>query len=276
MFRKKLVTCINWALVAGGLLFSFSSSALANSYFQSWSAKHASPGNYGAYRFRPVTPQRHVRYSFATGRYHQPKRQPMHYSQYRYNTFSQYRYSPYQNLRYRQPAFVRQYGWTPATKMVVRRVTESSHYASSGNSHVEEAPETPVYRSAPISSHGFKYRDMTRNAPYVTFSDRVKQFTKMEQRFTQRPPAVQHVNIKPVEPRTPARASVIKKQHHRGIVGNFRFRPDERFAPQMPEPQFVSEPKQDKSNFQLVDVKMQKSGDNFLDNWSFRPVESTF
>jgi len=275
MFRKKLVTCINWALIAGGLLFSFSSSALASSYYQSWSAKHASSGNYGAYRFRPVTPQRHVRYSFATGRYHQPKWRSMQYSQNRYNGYSQYRHSPYQSLRYRQPAFVRQYGWVPASKMVVRRVSELNHYASSTNTYVEEAPVAAEYRSAPISTQGFRYRDMKRNAPYVTFSDRVKQFMNMEKRFTQQPPSLQPVQIQPVEQSAPRKA-VIRNRHNQGIVGNYKFRPDERFAPQLPESQIVTAPKPTKGDFQLVDVKVQESGDNFLDNWSFRPVESTF
>lgn len=278
MFRKKLVNSIKWALIAGGLLFSFSSSAVANSFYQSWSSKNTSSGYYGQYRFRPVTPQRHVRYNFATGRYQQPQWQPRQYNRgghrVGHNSFSQYRHSPYQNLRYRQPAFVRQYGWAPASKMVVRRVTESSHYASSGNSYVEQAPEAPVYRSAPINTQGFRYRDMTRNAPYVTFSDRVKQFMKMEKRFIQ-PPAVKPVQVQPQVQPAP-RAAVIRKQQNHGLVGNYKFRPDNRFAPQLPEPQMVAEPGPDKGDFQLVDVKVQESGDNFLDNWSFRPVESTF
>ena len=116
---------------------------------------------------------------------------------------------------------------------------------------------------------------MTRNAPYVTFSDRVKQFMKMEKRFDHPLPAVQHVKIQPVE-QQPLPTAVIRKQHNPGVVGNYRFRPDERFAPHLPAPRMVAEPKPAKSDFQLVDAKVQESGDNFLDNWSFRPVESTF
>jgi len=270
MFRKKLVTCINWALIAGGFLFS--SSVLANSYYNSWSTGYSSTGSYGQYRFRPVAPQRHVRYSYATGRYQQPQWQSS-----RYNSYSQYRHSPYQGLRFRQPAFVRQYGWAPAAKMVVRRVTESSHYASSSNAYVEEASTTPVYRSAPISTQGFKYRDMTRNAPYVTFSDRVKQFMKLEKRFSHQQPAVQHVQIQPVKQQpAPAAVKIIRKPHNPRIAGNYQFRPDQRFAPQLPAPRMVVKPKPVKNDFRLVDAKVEKAGDNFLDNWSFRPVESTF
>ncbi|NNJ93075.1 MAG: hypothetical protein HKP55_15475 [Gammaproteobacteria bacterium] len=272
MFRKKLVTCINCALIAGGLLLSFSSSAMANSVYNSWSTGYTLPGSYGQYRFRPVAPQRHVRYSYATGRYQQPQRRSNWY-----NSYSHYRHSPYQGLRFSQPAFVRQYGWAPASKMVVRRVSQSSHYASSSNAYVEQASTAPVYRSAPISTQGFKYRDMTRNAPYVTFSGRVKQFMKMENRFSHQVPAVQHVQIQPVEQQpTQATVNVIRKQHNPGIVGNYKFRPDQRFAPQLPAPQMVARPKPEKSDFRLVGAKLQNSGDNFLDNWSFRPVESTF
>ena len=275
MLRKKLVTCITRSLMAGALLFSFSSATMANSFYNPWSAGHSSPTSYGQYHFRPVAPQRHVRFSYATGRFQQPQWQPKQYSWSRYNRYSQYRHSPYQNLRFRQPAFVRQYGWAPASKMVVRRVSESSHYASSSNSHVEEVSTAPVYRTAPISTQGFRYRDMTRNAPYVTFSDRVKQFMKMEERFSQQPSNVQHEKIQPAAQR-PVKAVVIRKQPNRGTVGNFKFRPDERFAPQLPAPRVVAEPKPDTANFQLVDAKVQESGDNFLDSWSFRPVESTF
>jgi hypothetical protein len=272
MFRKKLVTCINWALIAGGLVFSLSSSVLASSFYNSWSPGYSLSGSYGQYRFRPVAPRQHVRFSYATGRYQQPQ-----WRTNRYNSYSHYRHSPYQGLRFRQPAFTRQYGWASASKMVVRRVSEASHYSSSSNAHVEEASAAPVYRSAPISTQGFIYRDMRRNAPYVTFSDRVKQFMKMEKRFSHQLPGVQHVQIQPVEPQsTQASATVIRKRHNSGMVGNYKFRPDQRFAPQPPARQMVAHPKPEKSGFRLVDAKVQNSGDNFLDKWSFRPVESTF
>ena len=169
--------------------------------------------------------------------------------------------------------------------MVVRRVSESDHYASSTNSYVEDASVAPAYRSAPINTQGFRYRDMKRNAPYVTFSDRVKQFMKTEQRFAQQLPPIQQP-LPPLQPLLPlqqvqvrqlnvtARASVIRKQQNMGVVGNYKFRPDERFAPQPPAPQVAVKPMPDKV-IELVGAKVQESGDNFLDDWSFRP-ESTF
>ncbi len=276
MFKKKLVTCITRALIAGGMLFSFSSSTLASSYYNPWMTGFSPSSSYAQYRFRPVEQQRHVRYSYATGRYQQPQRQPLGNSWNRYNSYGQYQYSPYRNMQFRQPAFVRQYGWTAAPKMVVRRVSESSHYASSSNSYVEEASTAPVYRSAPISTQGFRYRDMTRNAPYVTFSDRVKQFMQTEKRFDEPRPVVQHVQIQPLQPQPP-RVAVTRAQPTSGIMGNYNFRPDERFVPQrVTAPKVMAKPQPEKSDFQLVDAIVQESGDNFLDNWSFRPVESTF
>ena len=125
------------ALIAGGLLFSFSSSALANNYYGQWYGGHSSYGNQGKYRFRPLEARTNTRYNFATGRYQLPEprysqyRAPANnryygnsclnsYNSYSYNSYnnrygnnsySHYRHSPYQNLRYRQPAFVRQFGW---------------------------------------------------------------------------------------------------------------------------------------------------------------------
>jgi hypothetical protein len=285
MCRKRLVTCISRALMTGGLLLSLSSPLLANSYYNTWQSGYSSPSNYGKYRFRPLEKSSNSKYSYASGSYQQPSWYSGPYRMVKNNRYAfnqrNFYYGSNPNFAnstngWQQPAFIKQYGWTPAKKMVVRRVSTSNHFASSTNTYVEEASSTaPVYRSAPINTQGFRYRDMTRNAPYVTFSDRVKQFTKMKERFVTQQPQIQHVQVQPVEQRHERSVFKVKPQNA-GRVGNYNFRPDQRFTllPQAPRIEAEHHPKQ--GGFQLVDAKVQETSNNFLDNWSFRPVESTF
>lgn len=275
MFRKKLITCLTQVLMIGGMLYS--STGMARNYYAGMSPSMAyqvyshANGGYShfspqfkrqfrpEYRFRPLPRQHQVRFNFATGNYYQP----------RWKVVNQ------KTMQSGQPAFARQYGWAPAKKMTVRRVTESNHYASSTNSEVESFSTAPVYRTAPISTQGFRYRDMRRNAPFVSFSDRVKKSSGLEQTFAVQRPQVNHVKIQPLKKETATRVEP-NRVLPPGISDNYSFRPDQRFSSNPGRTQLITSPQPEKRDFHLVDVKVEEPGDKFLDNWSFRPVESTF
>jgi len=75
------------------------------------------------------------------------------------------------------PAFARQFAWNPAARATVTRHGQAQNfYASETSNSYAQVTEAPAYRSAPVTAHGFRFRDSQRSAPYVTFSERVRQF----------------------------------------------------------------------------------------------------
>lgn len=68
---------------------------------------------------------------------------------------------------------MRQYAWSTAQPRGFRRGGEDSRYANQNNTEtmVSAAPE---FRTAPVTTQGYRFRNPTRNARFVTFSQRVK------------------------------------------------------------------------------------------------------
>jgi len=185
------------------------------------------------------------------------------------------------------PAFARQFAWTPAQPRGFIRGGSTNHYANQANTSQEHKHELD-YRQAPVSSQGYRYRALVRNANYVTFSEKVKNPHQANrgrhtvQRFQQvlpvKPPQYTATN-------TPAR---IKPAPFLNTTipsaEDYRFRPDLRFVqrqhaanwPVVAVPVPVGSALHMPSSYQLADAEVSKKGDNPWNEWSFRPVGPTF
>ena len=182
----------------------------------------------------------------------------------------------------RVPAFVRQYAWEAAQPRGFRKGGAYNHYANQSHDAVEQA-STPVYRTAPVSSQGFRYRNPARNANYVSFTDRInmgKPFSYANPVQPAKPATVNQVSIstavevKPVMNRHVAGQQLVDR-------GNYRFRPDERFSQPLPTETRTpvvtqNQPVTSLGAFKLANAELPQASHNRWNQWSFRPADSTF
>lgn len=305
MHKKKTASMIALALFGGGLIFSMTSAAAGNWYPGS---AYATPGTQpvmpvyryaGNYRFRPldqhqVPVQRYQPNHFM----HASGRHQAAYQRY-LKTYlpdiadaQQYRMprARYAVNRVRPPAFARQFGWSLAGNSTVRTVRQTSHFASSVNNRVEQSA-APEYYSQPINTQGFRYRVIKRNAPFVSFSQRVN---AMLPSTAPAPMPPMPVTLAPSRPEHRSFSTPALHEHtqqHRqvppaltGLVGpsaaeQYRFRPMQ--VAQQRLPSAIREPVETAvttrhNGYHLADAKQDKNQHDFLDNWSFRPVESNY
>lgn len=287
MRRAKLKTYLYQLMFAGCVSASFSTPVLAGQhYFHAYNGLYAQNGQfsspyrqtrqvYGNYRFRPLqqtssdyrrSGQRFIqpRYAFARPQYRQPYQRLSHH---RFNT----------------PAFIRQYGWEPAQPKGFRRGSADNFYANQSNDAIETSA-TPVYRTAPVSAQGFRYRTIVRNNNYVTFADRVKPVRPFVQAEpVQQEPAVVTSTVahNTAHVKDISRSSTAGKSFYQS--GNYSFRPDVRFQPERTAevaPTPVIEASDSGSvmpvSYKLANAELPVSVNNSWNQWSFRPVDSTF
>lgn len=179
---------------------------------------------------------------------------------------------------YQKPAFARQYAWEAAQPRGFRRGGGANYYSNQSNDSVEQSG-TSIYRTSPVTAHGYQYRSPARNANFVTFSERVmKSFKPVRQeRFSRNNQVQEHA--RPAERlggHDQARQAY-KSGHATGNLGNYRFRPDTRFQPaaRQTRAQDIA-PAAVPVSYRLADAEFPKTGNNPWDQWSFRPVDSTF
>ncbi len=210
------------------------------------------------------------------------------------------------------PAFARQFAWTPAVNTVIRSGRDQNHYASEMNDSYEQASVSD-YRSAPVSSQGFRYRNSQRNAPYVSFSERVRSALPERQRapaasrYSQaasryQPQHHEHVPAAhmqtarvtdmpaPVQPEVsrPAadKVKIFMSSQPLPSAQGFNFRPDGRFGKPAEKPARYEIKQEDPftvpsqqspiaaDTMQLARAQMERTLDNPWDNWSFRPADA--
>lgn len=317
MRRTKLRTSLYQFMFAGCVSVSFATPAFAgffpapNGYSPYGYSKVQN--TYAGYRFRPIEQKRA---EIQRWQYNMPQQRFVtHYRPY-YGQFvtsnsvergwqarwrTQYNIpGAYANQNQTIPAFARQYAWEPAQPKGFRRGEAFNHYANQSNETMEQS-STPVYRSEPITTQGFRYRSMERNANFVSFADKVKSAMPVTVSMTQQqlvspiaepktavvPKPVHSVNTQVNNPiNKPVQAN------HRYVAGqsfykadNFSFRPDARFQP-TPSRQTQTEIAKIETvpqkivpvpvSFELANAELPKTGDNSLDQWSFRPVQPAF
>ena len=297
---NKLRAVIYQLMFAGCLSASLATPALAGNQ-AIWKYNYSSfKQDYPGYRFRPLNRppvRQYSRYRVSRNYYPVQRRyvsSPFMPRMNRARYAQQYPVSrlPYwqrssapahrQVKAYRVPAFARQYSWEAAQPKRFRRGGSMNHYASESNSTVEQN-NTPVYRAAPVSSHGFRFRKSTRNTHYVSFSDRVKtakpvSYADMSQTAeqTHKTPSV----VQPVELKPAANPYIAGRLLYKS--GNYRFRPDERFqVKQQNQPTGLTAVTQNMPaavpvSYQLANAELPETRDNRWDQWSFRPSGSTF
>ena len=325
MHIKKLSFLISKVLVAGCVSFAFTgtASAYSNGYWQG-----LSPAKFGQYKFRPVDSQKQ-RFNQRTG-FDRPQRPqtrnvfsrfdmpafvnmmsaysaPMRFAM--PHPMTGYRSNPgsittpaqilaennryYQMGRYSRPlkpAFARQYGWTPATKMVVRKGGGSDHYASevnAGFAHQTVAESIPEYRTEPVTHQGFRYRTINRNPGHVSFADKLRHLVPQNPSNTFRQEGRVAINSenwqKPVTEEVPAVVSAkpIQRQFNNSLVqvnaSGYRFRPDARFESQ-DSPAFTESMPVNTAHsedFQLANAKMESVNLDSSNQWFFRPSQPT-
>ena len=171
MRRKNLYSLIRYALVAGfvtGPAVAQANENLYQRYWQSVSGYFTQPTN--NLRYRPANTLQTPNVSrFVRPGFDRPA-VTAHNSHFRYRPLSQPVVRP---AAYPVPAFQRQYAWQPANVTVYRRGGSKSHYASESNTDFEQS-YAQGYQSQPVTSQGYRYRNGQRNAPFVSFSDRVR------------------------------------------------------------------------------------------------------
>ncbi len=301
---NKLKAVVCQLMFAGCISVSISTPTFAGNFFNgkfSYSEFHKA---YPEYRFRPVEQkpadyrryQSNARYSYRKlqrpvsisyrttagfypgyTRQQRPLRsltyQPARSSVPAYNHFT--RTLPASH--YQKPAFARQYAWEAAQPRGFRRGGGVNYYSNQSNASVEQS-DTTIYRTSPVTAHGYQYRSPARNANFVTFSSRVmKSFKPVGQDRFSRNDHVQ-LDARPTERpggQDQARQAYITG-HAASNAGNYRFRPDARFQPAAKQTKVQDIAAAVPVSYRLADAELPKTGNNPWDKWSFRPVDSTF
>lgn len=355
MRKKRLVENILKAVTSGSLLVFISLDVSANSFYSNWYS-NVSKAFKQQYQLR----------SNAYDNTYRPKnyaadlrniRQVNNRVSSRLGPRASYQYQrPVKRSQYQPavPAFARAYGWTSHVGFArqqptfVKKVTGRDNFSSSVNQHIESS-EVPVYRSAPVTTQGFRYRKQVRNANYVSFTDRIgvrkpvslSNSYRVQPKFHQQtetasvysaykiPSATKgvtqhlmpvshnlssnnrgmsmaqplsqplsqsfsqpiHQSVptampmqmpvtnpqRPIAPIAPAMPLNSQNKIPSSTLNNsqFQFRPDVKFVPEK-QPNVVRQIRSAEQPMRLVDAKIKKTGDNFADKWTFRPVESSF
>ena len=332
MYIKKLSFLISKVLVAGCVSFAFTGTASAYSYGY-WQG--ISPTKLGQYKFRPVENQKpSAGQLYRATRFDRPRVSSV-FSRFQTPSFSHMRsayslpagfamprpieayrsnlvafnsparviaenrryYQPGRYSRPLQPAFARQYGWAPATKMVVRKGGVSDHFASQVNDGFAQqtvAADISEYRSEPVTSQGFNYRTIRRNPGHVSFADKLRHLVPQPHRHRVVPQQKMNafrpesrVAVKPDNWQKPP-VPVMAEQRIKPVVNNklvqvntsgYRFRPDARFEvsqqPAYSSVMPVSAPVNAAApeDFQLADAKIESGSMDTSKQWFFRPSQ---
>ena len=281
MRSKKLKITLYQLMFAGCIGAVFSSQALAGNYVYPDYGFALPQQAYAGYRFRPIqrlNDQRKVRqhYSYAQAA-RALSRARLYFGANR--CYRQIRNAAIH--RFAVPAFARQYAWTTAQPKGYRRGGSENFYANESSQQISQsatypAKTTPVYQSSPVTAQGLRYRTISRNTNYVTFSDRVKAFKPVN--LVVPAPAAQKVRVP-----MPAKDAITPKpafdSYHPGKSllksGNYRFRPDLRFQPALKQ-EVVQQPSANSANYKLANAQLPAAADNPWNDWSFRPADSTF
>lgn len=285
MRSKKLKVTLYQLMFAGCIGAAFSSQALAANYVYPHNGYALPKQAYTGYRFRPVERfneqhqlRRHFSYAQAARALHQAR---LYHGSTR--IYRQFRHAAPLQHRSGIPAFARQYAWSTAQPKGFRRGGSENFYANQSNEQISQsagdsANTTALYQSSAVSTQGFRYRTISRNTNYVSFSDRVKAFKPVNfiapaAPFEQKPvpvrvPAVKSVTPKPASNSYDPGKSLLKS-------GNYRFRPDLRFQPEMKQ-EVVQQISVDPVNYKLANAELPATVDNPWNDWSFRPADSTF
>ncbi|MGD2117635.1 MAG: hypothetical protein PVG66_04690 [Chromatiales bacterium] len=185
----------------------------------------------------------------------------------------------------RLPAFARQYGWGPqpqqrpmqANRVSYRYGQSINHYASQiSNEQYEQdyVAETSAY----ADTASFRYRPDTRNVRRVQFTDNLKKPVHPQHSAYQRTEAAVQTRS-PVQSNPQQRMRELFQQRQQRLLSaqQYRFRPDPRFnnQPRQPaEPQKVLP-----VAYKVAENRnpaFNKIADNPWEQWSFRPVDTTF
>lgn len=281
MRSKKMKVTLYQLIFAGCIGAVFTSQALAGNYFYQPQGYAIPQQAYAGYRFRPIQ------------RLHDHHQVRQHYSYAQAaRALSQARLYFGSNRNYRQirstathrfavPAFARQYAWSTAQPKGYRRGGSENFYANESNQQIIQsamypAKTTPVYQSSPVTTQGLRYRTISRNTNYVTFSERVKAFKPVSFVAPVSPAEKAQVPVPAKNSVTPKPAS---NSYHPGKSllksGNYRFRPDLRFQPALKQ-EVVQQPPANPDNYKLANAALPATADNPWNDWSFRPADSTF
>ena len=211
------------------------------------------------------------------------------------------------------PAFARQYGWTPANNMVVRKGGGSDHYASEMNAGFAQQTVTaniPEYRTEPVTKQGFKYRTINRNPGHVSFADKLRHLVPQQNMNTYRsekqlavkadtwqklppvtspmvPSAMPSVSPSTVQAQVLPETKVMAKPNNALVQVNasgYRFRPDDRFENQVSQssvsqtnrgamPYNAPVNKMAPDDFKLANAKMESNNPDASGQWFFRPSQ---
>ncbi len=176
MKKNPLSWLLTQLMFAGSLSASISLPAQAGDLYQRYWQQVAPQfsQHFGRYQFRPTAAD-----VDSVSRYRQSYG-ARHFSR---SVTAVNRYAPVIRPVYGQPmkqmqtpAFTRQFAWSPAPNTVYRRGGSYHHYASEQNNSFEtDQVDVPRYRTAPVSTQGLRFRSAERSAPFVSFSERVRQ-----------------------------------------------------------------------------------------------------
>lgn len=180
MKKKPLSRLLTQLMFAGCLSTSISLPAQAGNLYQRYWQQVAPQfsQHFSQYRFRPVAADAASASRFRPGAVYSAAYRNAYQPVAAVNRYTPIIRPVYgQPLRSAQvPAFARQFAWSPAPNTVYRRGGSEHHYASEQNNAFEtDQVDVPRFRTAPVSTQGLRFRSAERSAPFVSFSERVRQ-----------------------------------------------------------------------------------------------------
>lgn len=307
---KKTSSSLLMQVMFAGCIGVSSGTVSANTYgyTQYWNdAASKLSAHYSQYRFRPLAdrvataPWQSLPGIQSKSVHFQPQSLKRNYTGNNWYRYSQAR--PLPEYRFRQdirltghqanrpsviPAFARQYGWSAGPQVNFRRGGSTNYYASESSNPVVKVQS---YRSEPVTTQGFNFRTNTRNTEYVSFSERVKRSQQMLSAQVKKPASItrKQPHVLPVQKQLADKPFVVqgnrqqdsyREQQSRGPViksrSDVQFRPDQRFIPRVRPDVAVKPTLVQPVSYKLADATDIDNADSRWNDWSFRPVNSTY